>query len=219
MTDTAHERWSQALALHVLGGLPTDEHEALSEHLRQCPSCRAEQAMLETMVRVMGDAPNEPVPEPSTELGQRVLDSVARARRDQHRQSVLARISGVAAAIVLTASLTTVVTQPAAGPPTESVALGTVAAGVDATADLVAHTWGTELKLVADGLRPGEVYSVRFVARDGTEVGAGTFIGVSDRPIVCDMNAALLRADATAFVITDTGGETVLHADLPAVGA
>lgn len=86
-------------------------------------------------------------------------------------------------------------------------------AGAQVDANLVAHTWGTEIELVARGLAPGRTYTVTFIRSDGSRVPAGTFLGVADRPVLCDLNAALLRKDATSVVVT-SGSAVVLRADL-----
>ena len=89
-----------------------------------------------------------------------------------------------------------------------------MSAGVDASASLIAHTWGTEVNLVATGLTPGTRYTVVLVGRNGRRVTAGTFIGVSRQPVRCNLNAALLRTDAAELLVTDPRRRQVLRADL-----
>lgn len=98
--------------------------------------------------------------------------------------------------------------------PREPVALSGLPAGVEADAELVAHTWGTELILVVSGLADGESYTVRFSTDDGQQVSAGTFLGVGDAPLVCSLNAAVLRPDATSFEVVDEGGAVVMRSDI-----
>jgi len=98
--------------------------------------------------------------------------------------------------------------------PREPVAFTLVSAGVDASATLIAHTWGTEVNLVATGLTPGTRYTVVLVGRNGRRVTAGTFIGVSRQPVRCNLNAALLRTDAAELLVTDPRRRQVLRADL-----
>ena len=103
---------------------------------------------------------------------------------------------------------------PPQGAPREPVAFTLVSAGVDASATLIAHTWGTEVNLVATGLTPGTRYTVVLVGRNGRRVTAGTFIGVSRQPVRCNLNAALLRTDAAELLVTDPRRRQVLRADL-----
>ena len=80
---------------------------------------------------------------------------------------------------------------------------------VEATADLVAYTWGTEIKLTASGLNAGKAYQVAVLDARGAEIGAGTFVG-TDAEIRCNLNAALLPEEAEGFVVCDQEGRQVL---------
>ena len=82
------------------------------------------------------------------------------------------------------------------------------------SAGLIAHTWGVEVRLVATGFRDGEVYRAAVRTDDGRLVPAGEFLGVGDRALTCNLQAALLRPDATGFVITDAAGAEVLRTEL-----
>ena len=82
------------------------------------------------------------------------------------------------------------------------------------SAGLIAHTWGVEVRLVATGFRSGEVYRAAVRTGDGRLVPAGEFLGVGDRALTCNLQAALLRPDATGFVITDAAGAEVLRTEL-----
>lgn len=87
--------------------------------------------------------------------------------------------------------------------------------GIDVDADVIAHTWGTEARLEIEGLAVGETYAVVFVGADGAEYSAGEMLG-SEVPIVCRLNAALLREDAVRVEIRDAGSDVVAGAELPA---
>ncbi len=107
------------------------------------------------------------------------------------------------------------------GPPgtlgaVEQIAVSDDVGGVDVSAEVVAHTWGTEAYLEASGLDVGATYELVFVGVDGTEFSAGEVLG-SDVPIVCRMNAAVLRGDAARMELRDTGDAVIAHAELPAV--
>jgi hypothetical protein len=101
--------------------------------------------------------------------------------------------------------------------PTETVALVAEQPGLTVrSAVLVPHTWGLEVTVVLTGLREGERYRAVAVDRDGRQLPAGEFLGVADRPAECDLQAALLRQDASAFLLLDSAGGTVASAELPA---
>lgn len=103
----------------------------------------------------------------------------------------------------------------APGPRFETVAFQQAPPGVDASGRLIAHTWGTEIQLIVTGLVDGQSYRADFYSEDGTEFPGGAFIGVSG-PMVCNLNAAILRPEVTLLRITTDEGEPVLEADLVA---
>ncbi|MEJ7754081.1 MAG: hypothetical protein WKF38_02755, partial [Candidatus Limnocylindrales bacterium] len=97
----------------------------------------------------------------------------------------------------------------APGAPFETVAFEQVPPGVDASGRLIAHTWGTEIQLIVSGLEAGQAYRATFFSEDGREVPGGTFIGVAG-PMVCNLNAAILRPEVTHLRIATEEGVTVL---------
>ena len=101
-------------------------------------------------------------------------------------------------------------------PPLEPISLA-VAPGDDITvesADLVAHTWGVELRIVAVGFTEGETFRAAFRTDDGALVPAGEFLGVGSAEMTCFLQSASLREDVTEVVVTDDTGHTVLSSDL-----
>ena len=213
----SHERWLGMVALAAVDALPPDEATQLEAHLAGCMRCRTELEELHAVTAAVDAAEldvsgDEQEPSPA-ELRDRVVWVMAKARRSDrlHRRAVAA----IATAAACLAFLAVGVAIPGpAGPPQEALAV-VAPEGVVADAALVAHTWGTEVKFVIEGLDEGERYDVTFLDQDGTRFSAGTFIGVDDRPIVCDMNAALLRPDATRMEVASSNGDVVIAADLP----
>ncbi|MET2010359.1 hypothetical protein ABXJ56_02315 [Microbacterium chocolatum] len=122
------------------------------------------------------------------------------------------------------ASLTAIDPEPSLAEPAPTGPVGTLGAvepvamradpGIDVDADVIAHTWGTEALLEVEGLAVGETYAVVFVGEDGREYSAGEMLG-SEVPIVCRLNAALLREDAVRMEIRDAGSDVVAGAELP----
>jgi hypothetical protein len=94
------------------------------------------------------------------------------------------------------------------------VELVAASSGVQTQAALVSHTWGTEVELVVDGLPAGRSYVVEVLDGAGRRYVAGTFLGVESRPVVCDVNAAVLRERAVRLEVTDDAGDVVLVAEL-----
>lgn len=111
--------------------------------------------------------------------------------------------------------------RPPVGPPGtlgafEVVELEGVPAGASIEADVVAHTWGLEAILDAEGLTPGATYTVVMISESGEEFSAGEMLG-STVPIHCRLNAAVLREDVQRLEVRDVGGEFVATAELPDV--
>lgn len=211
----SHDRWLGLVALAAIDAVPPDEAPELEDHLRGCPQCRTELEQLHDVTAAVHNADLLVTPggaEPPTHLRERVVWVVAKARRSERlRRRAVAGIAAAAACFAFFAIGVAVPEPP--GAPQEAVEL-VAAEGVDADAALVAHTWGTEVKFVIEGLTDGERYDVTFLAADGRRVSAGTFIGVDDRPVVCDMNAALLREDAHRMEVASSDGAVVLAADV-----
>jgi hypothetical protein len=143
-------------------------------------------------------------------------ERIVRAVRRERRTARLPLLVGAAASAVLLAgggySLGTTQDPPATGavPVAAPLLVRAGTPGVAATAGLVAHTWGTEVQLVASGLQQVP-YTVTLTTRDGRRVEAGSFLGVTDRPVRCSLNGWPLVPDVVAVDVTDPQGEAVLR--------
>lgn len=218
-----HRAMREMMGAYLLADLDDSERARLRAHLDGCATCRAELATLTPVVIALADVDldrlvDEPTPDPALE--QRVLLEVANETRRQRRRSLVRTGALAAAAAVLAVVAFGIGIAVDRGAPTEpSVALEPVAVdsmrpGIDASADLVDHSWGLEIKLAASGLREGVRY--RGTVRDaaGREYPAGAFLGVSDTTVLCNMTSAVMRDDAVAFVVRTPGGRTVLRSEL-----
>ncbi|MFC7572721.1 hypothetical protein ACFQX8_10015 [Klenkia terrae] len=85
---------------------------------------------------------------------------------------------------------------------------------VAATADVVPHTWGMEVRLHGAGFTAGEVYRVQVTEDDGGTVPAGEFLGVGPAQLDCNLNSSVLREDAIGFQVLDSSGAVVVTSDL-----
>lgn len=221
------------LGAYVLGELGDEERTALRAHLDGCGECRAELAEIQPVARALSEADpslfEADEPRPPADLLDRTLAQVgeereqsrdsARVRYRVHRRRRLRRatLATAAALVVIVVGLFAVLPQiqELRGPPQEPLAISAPASGVEAEGTLVAHTWGTEAKLLIEGLDDGQRYQVSFTREDGTTAPAGTFIGTEAQPVDCNLNAAVLREDATRLVVSTMDGETIAEADLP----
>ena len=213
MTHPRHDDLTALLGPAALGLLTTAEHERLDRHLTTCATCRDELAALTGVAERLGDLDAESALAHDTgPRADAVLAAVHRERRrDQLRQTVLAAAASVAVLLAGLLAAGTLDARPATDVPVEAVA---VRGDVEATAGLVAHTWGVEIKLVAAGLEQGRPYSVQVLTESGDVVDAGAFLGTGDRPLSCNLNASVLREDARSFAVLDSTGRMVLTAQL-----
>lgn len=237
-----HREMRELLGAYALDGLPEEARASLRAHMDGCPACReelAEIAPLAEAMRLVDPAALSAVSVPPPDLGERIAGRIAeeralvqaRARREDRRATTRQRsrqvLTAAAAAVLVVAALAAgtafgratapelAAAPPAVRLPVEDITLRAVDQAIDIEAAVVvAHTWGVEAKFEASGLDAGKVYRAAFRAEDGRLLPAGEFIGVGDKALKCNMQAALLRDDTTGFVITDAGGRVVLAADL-----
>ncbi|CAA9488857.1 MAG: hypothetical protein AVDCRST_MAG25-3245 [uncultured Rubrobacteraceae bacterium] len=217
-----HERFRELLGAHLLGGLDGEEQQAFLPHLNRCPICQAEARELAPVVAALAEAAPygvEETPEPPADLEERTF---ARIERERSRDRASARRQGLfrrtalaaAAALIVVAGLVLYPRLFAPEVPIEPVGFSEVAPGVEAEAGLIAHAWGTETRLTASGLRDGQTYRVTLLSEDGTQVPSGAFIGTADKPLECNLNAALLRQNVAGLEVRSANGELMLYAEL-----
>ncbi len=236
-----HRELRELLGAFLLGGLDRDERVSVQAHLDGCTACRAELTELADLVpalRAVDPARlGDPVVAPAADLGARIVAAVTAERqlRDRRvrlvsRRRALTTTMGAAAAVALVLALGIGVGRqsidaPAALPqptataviPMEPISLRSDVPGVTVDkAVLIPHTWGIEVRFVGTGFLQGADYSAWVVDRTGGRTQAGTFVGVGPKTLTCNLQSALLRRDATEFLVVDTRGRVVLDATLPA---
>ena len=224
--DDAHRALREQLGVYALGHGDTDERAAVRAHLDGCAACRAELAALTPLAARLADVDPDRLdeaPAPPPELADAVLARIAAADRATVRTAdrvrarhLRGRLVAVGVSLALAAAafgigwLVRPVPDP---PPLEPVAVQVADTGIRASADVVPHTWGVEVKLAGTGFAVGEVYRVTVTSRDGEQVPAGEFVGVGSTPMACNLNASVLRADATGFQVRDARGAVVLTSE------
>ncbi|MGN7967743.1 hypothetical protein [Microbacterium sp. 22296] len=234
---TPDDRWAELVAAALAGELTAAEKIELDD-IRRTDSVRAEEytALEEVAGRLRQGDIGWTAPRGTSDLFARIEAAVDRrdpsvadpppvspigTRRRRWVTPVIAAAC-LATGVAIGAGGAGMFGSPApSGPPgtlgaVEQIAVSDDARGVDVTAEVVAHTWGTEAYLEASGLDVGATYELVFVGVDGTEFTAGEVLG-SDVPIVCRLNAAVLRGDAARMELRDTTDVVIAHAELPAV--
>ncbi len=241
MTDStgerAHQELREMLGSYVLGHLSGPEADRVQGHLDGCSECRAELAEIAPLAEALSaldPAAFQTPPTPPPGLGEDIRALVARERlaRDddevgrrraasRRRRRSRLQVGTAAAAAVLVALGGGFGIGRATAPevptvPKETISL-TVAGGAPVTvesADLVNHTWGTELRIVAAGFSEGETFKAAFRLRSGAMVPAGEFLGTGGAPMTCNLQSSVLRDEVTAVVVTDAAGVAVLSSRL-----
>ncbi|MEV7397412.1 zf-HC2 domain-containing protein [Aeromicrobium sp. NPDC092404] len=217
MTDR-HDELRHSLGAYVLGQLDVDARQEIEEHLATCAACRAERdelAPLAGLLRTVDLDALEAGLAPPPELDRMIAAALPGPTRRRARRWAPA-LAGAAVGVAATVGVMLVLPEdePPPAPPVIAVKSVEAVQGVSATAGLVDHTWGVEIKLEADGLPAGETYEMWVVGNDGTKHLAGEFVGVEDKKIVCDMSSSVLLRDAARFAVVDTQGKEVIAADL-----
>lgn len=216
-----HRALREQLGVYALGHGTADERAAVHAHLDGCAACRAELAALTPLAARLEDVDPErldeiPAPPPglaeavlariAAEQADRPVDLGARRRRSTQLLSVAAA-GGIAAGGFGVGWLVRPVPDP---PPLEAVAVEVADGDISASAGLVPHTWGVEVKLSGEGFTAGEVYRVTVTEEDGDVVPAGEFLGVGPARLDCNLNSSVLREDAVGFEVLDADGAVVL---------
>ena len=215
-----HHRYREQIGVFLLGKLDGEERTAMQAHLDSCPICQAEVRELEPVVAALADAVPDRIdedPQPPEDLEELtlapILEEMHRARRHGRRS----RWSALAAAAICVVAIGlagfTWLLEPAVAL-VEPVPFS-VAPGVEVEGNLIAHAWGTEIRLIVSGLRDGQTYRVTLVSENGERVNSGTFIGIGNKQLRCTFTAALLRKEADRLEVRTSGGELVFFAKLP----
>ncbi len=227
MTPDHHRTVREMLGAFVLGHLSAAEDTAVRAHLDGCSDCRRDLAEIRSLAHDLSLVDLQRVSEvatPDPDLGRRIHDAVARERQDRDQRARRGHVL-MAAAAVLAVLLVggagvaigeNIADAPVASAPVpiEPVDVTSRLAGAQASAGVVAHTWGIEIKLEAVGLPSGEQYAVMVMTGDGSRRSAGAFVGTGEQVMNCNLNTDVLRPDATGFEVLDEAGRSVLTADL-----
>lgn len=241
--DNSDDRVSELVAAAVAGELSPEEAAELDALRRTHPWIDAEiESLRGVALRLEGSTVTWSEVTPGGDLRDRIVADMAAEESTATAESsategssappvarrpsrLLVTVLGVAACVGVGLGAGLIVpaaiSAPPSGPPgtlgaVEHVDMRGEADGADIDADLVAHTWGTEAVVDAEGLDVGATYSIVFIGTDGSEFSAGAMLG-SSVSIHCRVNAAVMREDVARFEIRDEDGAAVAEAEVPAV--
>lgn len=216
MNPDDHRVLRETLGAYALDQL--DEHERLKidAHLSGCADCRAEVRELTPVAHALGLAEASRVSEQVT-VPPDLANTVVRRVSEEKRRSRWRPPRWVAAAVIALAlgagaGWIAHPDVPAPGP-FEAVAVAPSSPAVHASAGLVPHTWGVEIKLTATGFEKNTRYRVVIVDVTGGQMAAGEFIGTGPAEMRCNLNSSVLRSNAEGFRVLDPRGQVVLASD------
>jgi Putative zinc-finger len=182
---TRHEcrEWRESLGAYALGQLGDGERIGLEAHLEGCPACRAELALLEPVAAMLPHADPArfgPAPQPPPELGARIAATIEGERqafrRQRRRRRLLGGIAlGGAAAALATAVLLLFVFSGGGEPSRQLVRFASLPEGVEISAALQPHAYGTEIHMYVHGVPSGTLCRVSLRGPHGVSYPAGTF--------------------------------------------
>jgi Putative zinc-finger len=180
MTTERCREWRESLGAHALGRLPEDERPALEAHLEGCAECRAELESLAGVARLLPLADPErfgtaPAPPPS--LADRVVATIRSEHRSQRRRRFRLglAVSGATAALAAAALALSVLPGGPEGEPQQRVAFGALPAGLEISATLEPHAYGTEIHMYVKGAPSGTLCRVFVRGPGGARLSAGSF--------------------------------------------
>jgi hypothetical protein len=206
------------LASEALTGAAADE---LRQHIVECGGCRAEVASLLPVAALLRDAPvpvtSDGGPAPlagapaSHDLAERIAERVRADVRHRRRRRVVVIAVCAAAAMVLlvgVGALAGALVGSRSDDPTLS-SFTTAAEGASGRFALSSTAGATQVRLVASGLDPDEVYWLWLTDASGTRTSAGTFRGGD---IDLTLAAALPLERTERVWVTDAADAVVLDA-------
>jgi anti-sigma factor RsiW len=172
--------WRESLGALALDQLPEEERAALEAHLEGCRECRAELSSLAGVARLLPMADPEhfdtaPAPPPS--LADQVVATIrAESRKSRRRRLRLGlAFSGMTAAVAAAALAIFVLPGGSSGMPEQHVAFASLPPGLQISANLEPHAFGTEIHMYVKGAPSGTLCRVFVRGPNGVRQSAGSF--------------------------------------------
>jgi hypothetical protein len=172
--------WRESLGAYALDQLPGDERVAVDAHLEGCPACRAELETLAAIGRLLPLA--DPIrfdtaPAPPKALGKRIAAAIGAEHRTVRRRRFRLGVAFGGATAALAALVLAIFVLPGGGggEPETHVTFASTPPGLQISAKLIPHSFGTEIHMYVSGPPSGTLCRVYLREPDGTALSAGTF--------------------------------------------
>jgi hypothetical protein len=172
--------WQESLGAYALGRLEPGERPGLEAHHEGCSACREELESLTSVARLLPladparfEAPPRPRPELLGEVVSTISTERRATRRRRRRQILVPAFAALAAAAVALA----VFVLPGGGEsrPERHVQFASLPPGLEISANLIPHAFGTEIHMYVHGAPSGALCRVFVRSRDGSTLSAGSF--------------------------------------------
>jgi hypothetical protein len=201
-------------AAYVLGALPAGERSEFETHLATCPDCRQTLADMAGIPGLLSrvtpaDLADDAVPLPDT-----LVPGLLRAVRRSGRRRRLAVAGLSAAAVVLAIAGTVAVVDRSDGEPPGVAMTAVVDSPVRATADLVAHKWGTEISMncrYADKSEWSRPYALVAIDDDGAELEIATWTVGPGKTASVSGSVPLQPDQIDSLEVRTTSGKALLR--------
>lgn len=214
---------AQYLGVYALGSADAAERRLVETHLPGCAQCREELASLAPLPVLLARVPRDLVP--SSELDANaaartdhadVPEIVSRTRRPVRAWRTVTAVAVAAASAGLGGGFWLLPRGAAAVPADVTLSAADPATHVQATAQLTGTSWGTSIRVQADGLPLNEQCWLVVRSRDGSTEIAGYWEAWRTGPVTVPASAAWRVSDIADVQVVTKGGTLV---DLPAAPA
>lgn len=172
--------WQESLGAYALDNLLADERAGLQAHLEGCAACRTELDSLTSVAALLPLAdPDrfESTPAPDPALAGRVVAAIGSERRVTRRRWRFRVGFSLGTAVAAAAAVLAILVLPGGGesPPEQHVTFASLPSGMEISANLIPHAFGTEIHMYVQGAPSGALCRVFVRARDGSRLPAGSF--------------------------------------------
>jgi hypothetical protein len=172
--------WQESLGAYALGQLPPEERAGLEAHLEGCPACRQELDSLASVAKLLPLAdPSQfdAAPRPNRELLGEVVSTIQSERRAARRRRRWQTLVPAFATVAAAAAGLALLVLPGGGEPRPErhVEFASLPQGLDISASLIPHAFGTEIHMYVHGAPSGALCRVFVRSRNGSRLPAGSF--------------------------------------------